>query len=153
MSKVDFLTQFVSQVQLSNVILVSPSMSGSYSLPYVLTHAQNVAGYVPIAPTATGIVPPSKVRALQVYNTSSFKRCLFFHQSKCGVERTLSLNIAHLLNTGANNANIWREGYLIFGYQISSRFEDDSKFSGHRFEEGRSCGIYRPTRYLPFSIV
>lgn len=43
-------------------------MSGNYALPYILTHPEMMAGFVVISPAASGIVPPSKVRALQVNN-------------------------------------------------------------------------------------
>nr|CAH0104648.1 unnamed protein product [Daphnia galeata] len=41
-------------------------MSGNYALPYILTHPEMMAGFVVISPAASGIVPPSKVKALQV---------------------------------------------------------------------------------------
>ena len=64
----DYLTTLVNKLQIKkhNLVLVSPSMSGNYGLPYVLTHPEMCAGFVPISPAASGIVPPSKVRALQV---------------------------------------------------------------------------------------
>jgi pimeloyl-ACP methyl ester carboxylesterase len=42
-------------------------MSGNYALPYILTHPEMMAGFVVISPAASGIVPPSKVKALQVH--------------------------------------------------------------------------------------
>lgn len=69
-SKVDYATTLVKELQLQKkqIILVSPSMSGNYALPYILTHPEMMAGFVVISPAASGIVPPSKVRALQVNN-------------------------------------------------------------------------------------
>ncbi len=55
------------EIKKGKLILVSPSMSGNYGLPYVLTEPEMCAGLIPISPAASGIVPPSKVRALQVY--------------------------------------------------------------------------------------
>lgn len=66
MSKVEYLSRLVEKLKLKQMIMVSPSMSGNYGLPYVLSYPELIAGFVPIAPAATGIVPPSKVRALQV---------------------------------------------------------------------------------------
>lgn len=66
MSKVEYFTLLSRALNLDKAILVSPSMSGHYALPFVLTHPEMFAGLVPIAPAASGIVPPSRLRALQV---------------------------------------------------------------------------------------
>lgn len=67
-NKVDYMTTLMKELQLKEkqIVLVSPSMSGNYALPYILTHPEMVAGFVVISPAASGIVPPSKVKALQV---------------------------------------------------------------------------------------
>lgn len=36
------------------VIIISPSMSGSYSIPLLFSHPEAFKGYVPVAPTSTG---------------------------------------------------------------------------------------------------
>lgn len=37
----------------SSLVIVSPSMSGMYSLPFLVEHPERVKGYVPIAPIGT----------------------------------------------------------------------------------------------------
>nr|CAD7578606.1 unnamed protein product [Timema californicum] len=38
------------------LVIVSPSMSGEYSVPFVSSHWQIMAGYIPVAPVASGSV-------------------------------------------------------------------------------------------------
>lgn len=68
-SKVDYMVHLVKELEIpkGKLVLVFPSMSGNYGLPYVLTEPEMCAGVIPISPAASGIVPPSKVRALQVF--------------------------------------------------------------------------------------
>lgn len=46
----DFLLGMLEQLSLDQPILVSPSLSGMYSLPLVATHPDKLAGFVPVAP-------------------------------------------------------------------------------------------------------
>jgi len=46
----DILPLLVEAIGCERVLLVSPSMSGTFSLPFVIDHSELVAGYVPIAP-------------------------------------------------------------------------------------------------------
>jgi abhydrolase domain-containing protein 14 len=46
----DFLIALMGQLDLIRPILVSPSMSGRYSLPLVAHHPERLAGFVPVAP-------------------------------------------------------------------------------------------------------
>lgn len=68
----EYLTELVKQLEVKNMIMVSPSMSGNFGLPFVLTYPELIAGFVPIAPAATGIVPPSKVRSFKVRTPKHF---------------------------------------------------------------------------------
>lgn len=45
-----FLLALLEQLSLDRPVLVSPSMSGMYSLPLVATHPDTLAGFVPVAP-------------------------------------------------------------------------------------------------------
>jgi pimeloyl-ACP methyl ester carboxylesterase len=46
----NFLLEILEQLSLVKPILVSPSLSGMYSLPLVATHPDKLTGFVPIAP-------------------------------------------------------------------------------------------------------
>jgi abhydrolase domain-containing protein 14 len=50
----DFLLGLLEHLSLDKPILVSPSLSGMYSLPLVAAHPDKLAGFVPVAPV--GIV-------------------------------------------------------------------------------------------------
>jgi pimeloyl-ACP methyl ester carboxylesterase len=45
-----FLEQLLSALGLQHPVIISPSMSGRFSFPYVLAHPEGVAGFVPVAP-------------------------------------------------------------------------------------------------------
>lgn len=60
------MTELMEKLQLNKTILVAPSMSGSFALPYVLTNAEKIAGLVLVAPASSDILPQSKVRAFSV---------------------------------------------------------------------------------------
>ncbi|KAL4655382.1 protein ABHD14B [Arapaima gigas] len=48
-----FLKQVVEALQLGPVVLVSPSLSGMYSLPFLFQHGSLLKAYVPVAPICT----------------------------------------------------------------------------------------------------
>jgi pimeloyl-ACP methyl ester carboxylesterase len=45
-----FLEELLPALDLERPVLVSPSMSGRFSLPYVAAHPEGLAGFVPVAP-------------------------------------------------------------------------------------------------------
>ena len=49
-----FMTQLISVLHLSHPVIVSPSMSGSFSLPYLTVHPSDVKGFVSVAPVMSG---------------------------------------------------------------------------------------------------
>ena len=38
----------------NSAVIISPSMSGSYSLPFLIEHPEKVKAFIPIAPVKTG---------------------------------------------------------------------------------------------------
>jgi len=44
------LLELIEVLKLNKPILVSPSMSGGYSLPFVVKHAYKLGGFIPIVP-------------------------------------------------------------------------------------------------------
>ena len=52
--------------KMSNVILVAPSMSSKYALPFAVTEPERLAGLVLVGPVGTGLVPRRKLELLQV---------------------------------------------------------------------------------------
>ena len=52
----DFLWQFIKKVGFDSPVIVSPSMSGSFSLPYIAS-LKPVKGFVAVAPVGTDKIP------------------------------------------------------------------------------------------------
>ena len=47
-------------------VLVSPSMSGEYSVKFIGEHSDLLLGYIPVAPVATGSVPQSVLKSVKI---------------------------------------------------------------------------------------
>ena len=47
---VEFLLALLEALEIDRAVIVSPSMSGCYSLPLLVSHPERFAGYVPVAP-------------------------------------------------------------------------------------------------------
>ncbi|XP_040262826.1 protein ABHD14B-like [Bufo bufo] len=48
-----FIQEVLESLKMVPAAIISPSLSGMYSLPFVLSNPQNVAAYVPVAPICT----------------------------------------------------------------------------------------------------
>lgn len=48
-----FLKEVCEQLSLSPVVVISPSLSGMYSLPFLLEHQALIRAYIPVAPICT----------------------------------------------------------------------------------------------------
>lgn len=51
--RAELLQQVLQDLEVKNVILVSPSLSGRYALPFLIRGHHQLRGFVPIAPTST----------------------------------------------------------------------------------------------------
>ncbi|XP_030062317.1 protein ABHD14A [Microcaecilia unicolor] len=51
--RADYLLRIIETLSIKQPVLISPSMSGLYSLPLLLQHGDRLKGFVPIAPVGT----------------------------------------------------------------------------------------------------
>lgn len=49
-SNVDYLVELLEVLNLNKSVLISPSMSGNYSLPFIINHSDKLGGFVAVAP-------------------------------------------------------------------------------------------------------
>ncbi|XP_019712739.1 putative protein-lysine deacylase ABHD14B [Hippocampus comes] len=61
-----FLTDICERLELSPVVLISPSLSGMYSLPFLLQHQHLLRAYIPIAPICTEKISAQQYRNVKV---------------------------------------------------------------------------------------
>ncbi|XP_046394736.1 protein ABHD14B-like isoform X2 [Ischnura elegans] len=61
-----FLFELCSALGLLTPVIVSPSMSGSYSIPFLASHADKFSGFLPVAPVATEKVTKATLETVQV---------------------------------------------------------------------------------------
>ncbi|NXW73284.1 ABHEA protein, partial [Hirundo rustica] len=60
-----FLEHVFQELGMQRPVLVSPSMSGRFSLPFLLAHGDQLAGFVPIAPVGTKDYTAEQYRGVQ----------------------------------------------------------------------------------------
>nr|XP_050027197.1 putative protein-lysine deacylase ABHD14B isoform X1 [Dermacentor andersoni] len=54
--KAAFMLHLLAALRLNNPVIVSPSLSGQLSLPFLVRHWQQMAGYVPVAPVGWNVL-------------------------------------------------------------------------------------------------
>ncbi|XP_070558492.1 putative protein-lysine deacylase ABHD14B isoform X2 [Ptychodera flava] len=60
------VASFIEKLSLGQPVIVSPSMSGQYSLPFLFKHPELVRGFVPVAPVGTGNYTAEQYAAINV---------------------------------------------------------------------------------------
>ncbi|XP_060691239.1 protein ABHD14A [Hemiscyllium ocellatum] len=63
--RADFLLAFLNAVGLQAPVVVSPSMSGHFSIPFLMFYAQRLKGFVPIAPAGTNLYNADQYEKIQ----------------------------------------------------------------------------------------
>ncbi|NWX97990.1 ABHEA protein, partial [Nothoprocta ornata] len=63
--RVALLDRVLRELALRRPVLVSPSMSGRFAVPFLLARGARLAGFVPIAPAGTAEHPAQRYRQLQ----------------------------------------------------------------------------------------
>lgn len=64
--RVAFLDHVLQELGMRRPILVSPSMSGRFALPFLLAWGDRLAGFVPVAPVGTKEYTAEQYRRVQV---------------------------------------------------------------------------------------
>jgi pimeloyl-ACP methyl ester carboxylesterase len=59
----EILLKIVETLGIRKPVVVSPSMSGRFSLPFILAHPEKVGGFIPVAPTLPPRFNGESVRA------------------------------------------------------------------------------------------
>lgn len=65
-NRVDLLSRFMESLGVRTAVLVSPSMSGHYSIPFLMKSKAQLRGFVPIAPVGTRNYTPQQYQNIQV---------------------------------------------------------------------------------------
>ncbi|XP_061905931.1 protein ABHD14B isoform X2 [Entelurus aequoreus] len=61
-----FLVDVCKRLGLSPVVVISPSLSGMYSLPFLIQHQNLLRAYIPVAPICTHKITPEQYRSVKV---------------------------------------------------------------------------------------
>uniref|UniRef100_UPI0037E99EEE putative protein-lysine deacylase ABHD14B n=1 Tax=Semicossyphus pulcher TaxID=241346 RepID=UPI0037E99EEE len=61
-----FLKEVCEQLSLSPVVVISPSLSGMYSLPFLMQHQDLIRAYVPVAPICTDKFTAEQYQSVKV---------------------------------------------------------------------------------------
>ncbi|GCC38653.1 hypothetical protein chiPu_0017168 [Chiloscyllium punctatum] len=60
-----FLLSVLRGLELNSVVIISPSLSGMYSLPFLFGHRDMVKGFIPVAPICTEKFSPEQYSSVQ----------------------------------------------------------------------------------------
>ncbi|KFW05544.1 Alpha/beta hydrolase domain-containing protein 14A, partial [Fulmarus glacialis] len=63
--RVAFLDHVLQELGMRRPVLVSPSMSGRFALPFLLARGDQLAGFVPVAPVGTKDYAAEQYRQVQ----------------------------------------------------------------------------------------
>jgi len=75
-----FLHTLIKKLDLIKPVIISPSYSGHFSLPYLLEYWNEMAGYVPISPVGDRVTP--NYQCLSTNNIDSIKASLSYMPEK-----------------------------------------------------------------------
>ncbi|XP_061730318.1 protein ABHD14A [Nerophis ophidion] len=64
-NRVGLLSRFMESLGVRSAVLVSPSMSGHYSIPFLMKNSAQLRGFVPIAPVGTRSYTPQEYQNIQ----------------------------------------------------------------------------------------
>ncbi|PRD33334.1 UNVERIFIED_CONTAM: Abhd14b [Trichonephila clavipes] len=77
LNKTTFLDSVIDVLNMENVVIISPSMSGVYSLEFLMKYFSKMAGFVPVSPVSSQILNRSPCKGPDNYTNFHFdKNCL-----------------------------------------------------------------------------
>jgi hypothetical protein len=62
----EFLSLLITTLSLAHPVVVAPSMSGSYVIPFLPLWSEQLQGFVPVATTSTNTLTPEQFKAIKV---------------------------------------------------------------------------------------
>lgn len=72
-NRVDLLWKFMEALGVRTAVLLSPSMSGHYSIPFLMKHSVQLHGFISIAPVGTRSYTPEQYQGIQVRYPANVK--------------------------------------------------------------------------------
>ncbi|XP_078595540.1 putative protein-lysine deacylase ABHD14B isoform X1 [Branchiostoma floridae x Branchiostoma japonicum] len=60
-----FLHKFITAAKMNKPFIVSPSMSGSFSMSHLMEHPDDISGFIPVAPMATENYKPDDYKKIK----------------------------------------------------------------------------------------
>ncbi|NXK45994.1 ABHEA protein, partial [Chauna torquata] len=88
--RVAFLEHILEELGMHRPVLVSPSMSGLFALPFLLAQGDQLAGFVPIAPVGTRDYTAGQYRQVQT------PTLILYGDRDTGLGRQALQNLRHL---------------------------------------------------------
>ena len=88
----DFLKELCGQLSLIPVVVISPSLSGMYSLPFLHQHQNLIRAYVPVAPICTDKFTAEQYQSIKV---QSYTPLTFFFYYSFVVSCLAKLPVLH----------------------------------------------------------
>ncbi|XP_056130385.1 protein ABHD14A [Lampris incognitus] len=64
-NRVELLRRFMEALGVRTAVLLSPSMSGHYSIPFLMKHSTQLHGFIPIAPVGTRSYTAQQYQSIQ----------------------------------------------------------------------------------------
>lgn len=71
--RAEFLDHIIQHFKLDHPVIVSPSMSGYYSLLYLLKNGNKMAGYIPVAPVGIDVIEKLPAASEDYWSSSVYK--------------------------------------------------------------------------------
>ncbi|KAF8777315.1 Protein ABHD14A like protein [Argiope bruennichi] len=74
LKRVEFLSSVIDSLNMENVVIISPSMSGMFSLEFLMKHPEKLSGFIPVSPVSSQILNQSPCKGPDNYTGLYFDR-------------------------------------------------------------------------------